>query len=59
MRFEEMYLGWNESRLTQEEAAGIDSLETYKRVLEINPKQKAILVSGFSDLALWLPNRMK
>ena len=28
---------------------GIDGLETYQRVLEINPKQKAILVSGFSE----------
>ena len=27
---------------------GIDGLETYGRVLEINPKQKAIIVSGFS-----------
>jgi signal transduction histidine kinase/CheY-like chemotaxis protein len=27
---------------------GIDGLETYKRILEINPKQKAIIVSGFS-----------
>jgi two-component system, cell cycle sensor histidine kinase and response regulator CckA len=24
-------------------------LETYQRVLEINPKQKAIIVSGFSE----------
>jgi two-component system cell cycle sensor histidine kinase/response regulator CckA len=30
-------------------APGIDGLETYERVLEINPKQKAILVSGFSE----------
>jgi PAS domain S-box-containing protein len=30
-------------------APGIDGLETYKRVLELNPKQKAILVSGFSE----------
>jgi two-component system, cell cycle sensor histidine kinase and response regulator CckA len=30
-------------------APGIDGLETYQRVLEINPKQKAILVSGFSE----------
>jgi two-component system, cell cycle sensor histidine kinase and response regulator CckA len=29
--------------------AGIDGLETYQRVLEINPRQKAILVSGFSE----------
>lgn len=28
---------------------GIDGLDTYKRALEINPKQKAILVSGFSE----------
>ncbi len=28
---------------------GIDGLETYKRVLEVNPRQKAILVSGFSE----------
>lgn len=28
---------------------GIDGLETYKRVLEVNPQQKAILVSGFSE----------
>jgi PAS domain S-box-containing protein len=30
-------------------APGIDGLETYQRVLKINPKQKAILVSGFSE----------
>jgi DNA-binding response OmpR family regulator len=30
-------------------APGIDGLETYRRVLETNPKQKAILVSGFSQ----------
>jgi PAS domain S-box-containing protein len=30
-------------------APGIDGLETYQRVLEINPKQRAILVSGFSE----------
>ena len=28
---------------------GIDGLETYKRILEIKPKQKAIIVSGFSE----------
>ena len=28
---------------------GIDGLETYKRVVEINPHQKAIIVSGFSE----------
>ena len=27
---------------------GIDGLETYRRILEINPTQKAIIVSGFS-----------
>jgi PAS domain S-box-containing protein len=28
---------------------GIDGLETYKRILHFNPKQKAIIVSGFSE----------
>jgi two-component system, cell cycle sensor histidine kinase and response regulator CckA len=28
---------------------GMDGLETYQKVLEINPKQKAIIVSGFSE----------
>jgi PAS domain S-box-containing protein len=28
---------------------GIDGLETYKRALEINPDQKAIITSGFSE----------
>jgi two-component system, cell cycle sensor histidine kinase and response regulator CckA len=28
---------------------GIDGLETYMRILEVNPKQKAIIVSGFSE----------
>ena len=28
---------------------GIDGLETYRRILEINPRQKAVLVSGFSE----------
>jgi len=28
---------------------GIDGLDTYKQVLEINPHQKAIIVSGFSE----------
>jgi len=28
---------------------GMDGLDTYKRVLEIFPKQKAIIVSGFSE----------
>jgi DNA-binding NarL/FixJ family response regulator len=27
----------------------MDGLETYKKVLEIYPKQKAIIVSGFSE----------
>jgi PAS domain S-box-containing protein len=28
---------------------GIDGMETYRRVLEINPGQKAVIVSGFSE----------
>ena len=28
---------------------GIDGLETYKRILKINPHQKAIITSGFSE----------
>jgi PAS domain S-box-containing protein len=28
---------------------GIDGLETYRRILEISPRQKTILVSGFSE----------
>ncbi len=32
-------------------APGMDGLETYERVLEVNPKQKAIIVSGFSETA--------
>jgi len=28
---------------------GIDGLETYQHVLEINPKQRAVIVSGFSE----------
>lgn len=28
---------------------GMDGLETYKRIIEINPKQKAIITSGFSE----------
>jgi PAS domain S-box-containing protein len=28
---------------------GIDGLETYRRILEINPQQKAVIVSGFSE----------
>lgn len=30
-------------------APGIDGLETYQRILAINPEQKAIIVSGFSE----------
>ena len=30
-------------------APGIDGLETYKRILELLPKQKAIIASGFSE----------
>ena len=32
-------------------APGIDGLETYQRILRIHPKQKAIIVSGFSETA--------
>jgi len=28
---------------------GIDGLETYRRVLEINPRQKAIILSGYTE----------
>ena len=28
---------------------GIDGLETYKRILEFHPKQKALIISGFSE----------
>jgi YesN/AraC family two-component response regulator len=28
---------------------GIDGLETYKRIIEIHPYQKAIILSGFSE----------
>ncbi len=31
---------------------GIDGLETYKRISEIKPRQKAIIVSGFSETDL-------
>ncbi len=31
---------------------GMDGLETYRRVIEIRPGQKAIIVSGFSETAL-------
>ena len=28
---------------------GMDGLETYRKILEINPKQKVVIVSGFSE----------
>ena len=28
---------------------GIDGLDTYKRILELNPRQKAVIASGFSE----------
>ena len=28
---------------------GIDGLETYKRILEFHPDQRAIIASGFSE----------
>ena len=28
---------------------GIDGLETYRRILELHPGQKAIIASGFSE----------
>ena len=28
---------------------GMDGLETYRNILEIHPRQKAIIVSGFSE----------
>ena len=28
---------------------GINGLETYKRIFELHPKQKAIIASGFSE----------
>ena len=28
---------------------GIDGLETYKEILKLNPKQKAVITSGFSE----------
>lgn len=30
---------------------GLDGLDTYRRILEIHPRQKAIIVSGFSESA--------
>jgi CheY-like chemotaxis protein len=31
---------------------GIDGLETYKRILEFKPGQKAVIVSGYSEPSL-------
>ena len=28
---------------------GIDGLETYKRITELHPRQKALIISGFSE----------
>jgi DNA-binding NarL/FixJ family response regulator len=28
---------------------GMDGLDTYRSILEIHPKQKAVIVSGFSE----------
>jgi DNA-binding NtrC family response regulator len=28
---------------------GIDGLETYKKIIEMHPRQKAIIASGFSE----------
>jgi DNA-binding NarL/FixJ family response regulator len=28
---------------------GIDGLETYRRIIEISPGQRAVIVSGFSE----------
>ncbi len=28
---------------------GIDGLDTYKKIIEVNPRQKAIIASGFSE----------
>jgi two-component system cell cycle sensor histidine kinase/response regulator CckA len=30
-------------------APGIDGLETYRRILELHPRQKAVITSGFSE----------
>lgn len=46
------YLGENQADILVLDmimAPGIDGLETYQRALEINPKQKAIIVSGYSE----------
>lgn len=29
--------------------SGLDGLETYKRILELHPEQRAVIVSGFSE----------
>ena len=40
-------------------APGIDGLEAYRRILEINPQQKTILVSGFSETdRVWMAQRL-
>jgi len=31
---------------------GIDGLETYKRIIEIHPDQKAIITSGYAETSL-------
>ncbi len=33
-------------------APGMDGFETYKRILELHPEQKAVIVSGFSETGL-------
>jgi len=46
------YLGKNKADLLLLDMImppGIDGMETYRKILEINPKQKAIIVSGFSE----------
>jgi CheY-like chemotaxis protein len=36
---------------------GIDGLETYERIIELHPKQKAIIASGYSETG-WGPEDM-
>ena len=46
------YLGQNKADLLLLDMImppGIDGMETYRKILEINPKQKAVIVSGFSE----------
>jgi two-component system cell cycle sensor histidine kinase/response regulator CckA len=46
------YLKWNKTDILVLDmimAPGIDGLETYQRILEIIPKQKVVIVSGFSE----------